>query len=120
MKADLRIGVVAAAGGAVVLADVFHVPKYVAVLVLHHLVAEIGAEPHIGDRDAFPVEPIDREILHHHHAASVDQLAADIGQHVRELVQREVLLADLRQRQPPLAEISDRGEQLLLIPSEIR
>ena len=116
MKAHLGIGVVAAPGGAVILADVFDVPKYVTVLVLHHLLAEIGAKPHIADRDAFPVQPLDREILHHHQAATVDQLAADIGQHVGELVQREVLPANRRQRQPPLAEIGNRGEQLLLIP----
>src|SRR5262245_8936828 len=116
VEANLRIRVVAAARGAVIFADVLHMPKHVPVPVLHHLVAEIGAKPHIGDRNTFAVQPINWKILHHHEAAPIDQFSANIGENVLQPSKRKVIAIDVRERQPALAECFHRGKQLILIP----
>ena len=54
----------------------------VAELVLRHGLPEMRAEPDIGDGDTLAVETVEREILHHHDAAAVHQLAAHVNEHV--------------------------------------
>ena len=67
----------------------------VAGLVLRHGLAEMGAKPDIGDGGALTVEAVEREVLHHHDAAAVQQLAADVSKHVGKGTQREIALLDV-------------------------
>ena len=83
--------VAARVGIGVVAAEVLHVAEDVTLPVLRHGHAHVAAEPEIGDRRRLAVEAVDREVLHHHHAAAVEQLAPDVGHHLGERGEREVV-----------------------------
>src|SRR4051794_1928045 len=98
MEANLRIGVVASSGGPVVLTEVFHVAKDVAIFVLRHLVSEISANTEIRDRSALAIEFVEREVLHHDHAATVEQLLPHVSHETSQRSKRKIRARNIDER----------------------
>src|SRR6185312_7947748 len=83
--------------------------------VLRHLLAEMGAEPQIGDRLALAVEPIQREAAQHDDAAPVFQLVSYLLEQIGGAAQRKMRALDLDQRHAAAPHLGYGGDQLVLL-----
>ena len=69
--------------------------EHVAVLVLGHHVAEIGADPEIGPRNRFAVHALDRKAAQHDDAEAFGELMPHVVENGGEAWQRELVARDL-------------------------
>ena len=115
MEAQVGACVVGASLARVVEAEILDVAEHMAVPVLHHAVAEIDPDAHETDGVAFKVEPVDRKVLQHHHAASVLEFVVHVVQRAGELADGDILARHVDARQAGLAEGRDGGHDVVLI-----
>src|SRR5882672_1936028 len=82
----------------VVAAQILHVAENMAELVLRHGLAKPAAQTHIGNRCLLALEPVEREILHHDDAATLQELSPHIGEHLAERLKRKALAFEVDDR----------------------
>ena len=87
----------------------------VAVLVLHHRLSDVRTEAEVGDRLAGAIELLDREVLQHHDAAAVEQLAAHVAQGLAKRAKPEIFTTNAFDRNAIVAYRFGRADQLRAI-----